>query len=150
MGTLINLAARLTGVKAVFDKINGYKTYIGGCIEILTGVGGVSLALAQALHEVVALTSPAEWLAWFQAAYAGSDPAIIALFAGCTLVGKGFVDIGLAHKNDKLMAAINANAQAAPNNAVAVPAPVPAAPVDPALHSAGLTGADDPNAGGQR
>lgn len=123
MNFLIGIGAKLFGID--MDKVNGWKTYAGGAIELLTGAAGALGAAAQVVQELVKLASVGDYLTWGQSAYQGHDPAVIALLAAVAVCGKGLADIGLAHKHDKLLDAIK-NPPSSPVPADPSPTPVAA------------------------
>ncbi len=120
---VINLFAKIFGIDPAI--INGWKTYAGGLIEVLTGAGGVLVGAGNVVLELSKLAKPAEYLNWGQQAFQGHDPAVIAIGIAAGVFGMGLKDIGLAHKHDKLMDAI-ANQ----------PAPEPAAQPQNPTHDA--------------
>ena len=133
MQAILGIALKLFGID--FDKVNGWKTYTGGLLEMLSGLAALITAVATIVQEIAKLTTPGDYLNWVVAAFHAQDPGCIALMVAAALIGKGFADIGLAHKHDKLMGAIAATAQA--------PEPAPAQPVaqPPAVPPAAAAGA---------
>ena len=85
IGKIVNLVAKLSGLGFVFDKINGYKTYIGAVISILSGI-------VQLLEKVLALQGASDWLAFAKGL--PQDP-------GLALVSVGLIGLGIRHKLDK-------------------------------------------------
>lgn len=120
MNFVIKLVLKSLGVD--LETVSGWKSYTGGVIQFLTGLGGVAGGLVNIINELVKLGSPADFLTWLQAASHGQDNSVLAVSAALALCGKGLADIGLAHKHDK--GAIAA-AEAAPSQQ---PVPPPVAP----------------------
>jgi len=80
MSWIINLVAKVTGVKKLWDMVNGYKTKIGAVALILSG-------LAELLQKIVDLTDFASVLAFIKVL--PNDPGWIALAAGIAALGIG-------------------------------------------------------------
>lgn len=79
MKWIINLIAKFSGASALWEKINGYKTYIGAVAAILTGVAGL-------LTGITALTDFASVLAFVQAL--STNPSWLTILAGWTVMAK--------------------------------------------------------------
>ena len=88
MNTLINLAAKWSGLGWVWEKTDGYKSKIAGTAAVLTGLGGVLMQVVPILsaHDFAALLNFAKGLP--------SDPS------WAMLIG-GLATFGIAHKVEK-------------------------------------------------
>jgi len=78
MKTLINIAVKFSGLSWVVEKVNGYKTYLGGSALILIGV-------AQILQQVMVCKTPADYFALIQTIT--SNPAYAEIAAGIAAMG---------------------------------------------------------------
>ncbi len=85
MKWVINIVAKLTGAKAAWDKVSGYKTYLAGTAAILTGAAGL-------LNGVAGLESVADVLEWAKALPQNAN--------WVTLLG-GLATVGLRHAQEK-------------------------------------------------
>lgn len=79
MKWIINLIAKFSGANAIWEKINGYKTYIGATAAILSGLAGI-------LTGVVGLTDFASVIAFVKAL--ATNPSWLTLLAGWTVMAK--------------------------------------------------------------
>lgn len=89
MGTVLNFLAKVSGLGWVWEKLDGYKTYVGGASGVFLGAAGL-------LQEIVTLVDHknyAEVLAWARAL--PHDQSILAILAGLAA-------LGLRHSNQKL------------------------------------------------
>lgn len=114
---IINMAGSWLGLKTLWDKIDGYKTYISGAAQMLTGFAGIlGAAAAEANAFVANVHDLAGSFKFLQGLAQNPDaPAKEAVLAwGVVLLG--WHTIAAKHAADKAAAA----------QAVAAPAPAPA------------------------
>lgn len=78
---LLALAAKLSGMGVVMEKVNGGKAYIGGAIAILQGVLNL-------LNEAMVISTMTELIAF--ARQLPTDPDV-------TTIGLGLAAIGIRH-----------------------------------------------------
>ena len=99
MKNIINIVIRVSGLGWIVNKVNGYKAFLGGTIQILGGLATLLSGLANILGELAPLTSAGEYYAYFQSLSHNPSAAIVA--AGVLAIGKGLADIGNRHALDK-------------------------------------------------
>lgn len=106
MNVLINLALKFSGLGLVWNKIDGYKSKIGGGGLMLAGTGMMLGAAAQVVAAYVGCADHACQIALFQG-ISTSDSAKL-LFEGYLVFKAGLLGLGLAHKLEKAQAAAEA------------------------------------------
>lgn len=99
MDTLINFGVKWSGLGWALQKMDGYKVYIGGAMQMLTGLGAAAGGLLNLLGEIMPLHTAAEYWHFVKELSHDSNMAIIA--GGLGLMGKGLADIGHRHALDK-------------------------------------------------
>lgn len=131
-GKLVALFLRLTGFGYVWDKIDGFKTYLTGGAEMLSGLSAMALSLSMMANAFVANThNLGDVVNFVQAAVAHKDPAMIAFSAGWIGVLHGFGMISKKHADDKKHEELLA-AGSTPVPPTVPPSPTPDAPASPA------------------
>lgn len=92
MNKLIDLAAKLSGLGWVWEKIDGYKTKLAAAAGILSGAAGL-------IGEIVPLLDKRSFAALLEfVKHLPQDPAWLLLVGGLGA-------LGLGHKADKIAAA---------------------------------------------
>ena len=132
MNWIIDFLAKIIG-----QKLDGYKTIIGGVIKMLVGVSGIIAGLTMCVRKV--------WQDQVQ--FPDADwKTIEGTFAlGCYAIGQGWATIGMAHKVQKLIDATNAQTVALGNSVQAHTQAV----MESAPCNDNPSGVSDPNAGRQ-
>lgn len=125
MNWIINMAVKFSGLGWLWEKIDGYKTYIGAAGKMLSGLGMMfGAAAAEADAFVANVHSVAEAYRFIEALFKHPDPPAVAFSAGWGLVLWGWSKVAEKHAADKRHEELLAAAAPAPQNA---PAPTPAA-----------------------
>ena len=99
MNTLINLALKFSGIAAVWDKVDGYKSKIGAAGLMLAGA---ALMLNGASQEITAYLACSDHMCQIALikSIMSSEPMKLMLEGFITFKG-GLLGLGLAHKMEK-------------------------------------------------
>lgn len=116
MELLLKLFGGLFGLKALWTKIDGYKTYIAGASLMLGGAASILTGLAGLLAEFLPLQGIPQVYTWLKGM--GHDVNAGIVTAGWIAFHQGLAAVGQRCALDKVDAATAATV------ALAVPAPV--------------------------
>lgn len=99
METLINIASSWFGLKPLWSKIDGYKTYIAGVSLMLGGLATMFTGISGLLAEFLPLHDFGAVYGWIKAM--GHDTNAGIFLAGYASFHEGLKAIGLRHAIDK-------------------------------------------------
>lgn len=128
---IINAAGSYFGLKKLWDKIDGYKTYIGAVAMMLTGLSSMFGALASELNAFIAQAHDIASAFTFVQTVAHNwqtDPTAILFMGGWLAFVHGWTTMAQRHATDKATPAAPALSQTAPVPTLPTPAPAPSAP----------------------
>lgn len=100
MNNLIAFGLRLTGVKKLWDMVNGYKTYIGAVSLLLLGFGKILIGIS-GLLAVLASCGDLACGVELVRGLSQSDPNVASIVAGWVAIGNGLIGLGLRHAQSK-------------------------------------------------
>lgn len=122
---IVNLAGSYLGLKTLWEKIDGYKTYISGAARMMTGLGGILLGAAgEADAFVENVHNIADAFHFVQNLVQHPDAPALAISAAWLVVLNGWHIIAEKHAEDKA-AELAARAKALPLPNAPTPAPAP-------------------------
>lgn len=102
MNSLISMAVKFSGFGWVWDKIDGYKTYIQAAAEMLTGISGMALsAAAESTNFVASVHSIGDTWAFVQMLFKHPDPPAVAFTLAYATVIHGWGVMAKKHADDK-------------------------------------------------
>ena len=99
MNTLIALALKITGLGALWNKLNGYKTKLGAVGLMLAGLGMVLTGVSLFIATLVACPDQACQVGLFRG-ITDSEGVALAL-KGAVVFKGGLLGLGLGHKLEK-------------------------------------------------
>lgn len=98
---LIELVLKFSGLGKVLEKVNGYKTYLGGLVSMLSGAGMVLTNAACIVNKALETQGLGDLLDLAKSI--PDDPCGKAVLVGCGLVGIGLGQIGQRHATEKAL-----------------------------------------------
>jgi hypothetical protein len=81
MKWIINLVGKYSGLSMVWDKMNGYKTKIGGVALVLSGLAGILAQLAAMSFDTASVLAFVKGIS--------TDPSFLVLLNGLAVLGIG-------------------------------------------------------------